>query len=73
MNKMNNTGAVTISKREYRELLQLKERIDRLLRVVAHERKALMSGEDLLRFSLRLKMKGGPKDLSAKMDSYLYG
>lgn len=62
---------ITITKKEYKELYRLKERLDNILKVAVVEEKQIMTGNDLLTFS-KLKIKGGPKDLSQKMDSYLY-
>lgn len=64
-------ATITITKKEYKELYRLKERLDNLLNVIIVKEKQIMTGGDLLIFS-KLKIKGGPKDLSQKMDSYLY-
>ena len=62
---------ITITKKEYKELYKLKERLDNILKTTIVKEKQIMRGGDLLTFS-KLKIKGGPKDLSRKMDSYLY-
>lgn len=62
---------ITLSKKEYRELRQLRAKLDQLLGTVSLREKPIMTGDDLLRFA-KMKIKGGPKDLSLKADSYLY-
>jgi len=64
-------ATITITKKEYKELYRLKERLDNILKAAIVKEKQIMTGSDLLTFS-KLKIKGGPKDLSQKMDSYLY-
>jgi hypothetical protein len=63
---------ITIPKKEYNELYRLKEKIDRLLTFDLGVEKRQMTGKDLLKFS-KLKIRGGPKDLSNRIDYYLYG
>ncbi|HHD92085.1 MAG TPA: hypothetical protein ENL06_00465 [Candidatus Portnoybacteria bacterium] len=65
---------VTISKKEYKELLQLRKGLDQILKKVIPTDiigKKPMKSKDLLEFA-KLKIKGGPKNLSKKIDSYLY-
>jgi hypothetical protein len=62
---------ITIPKKEYKELLKLKERLDQILKKVLIKEKKTLKGGELLNFA-RLKIKGGPKDLSEKTDFYLY-
>ena len=62
---------ITITKKEYKELYKLKERLDNILKTTIVKEKQIMTASDLLIFS-KLKIKGGPKDLSQKMDYYLY-
>jgi len=66
---MNN---ITISKKEYEELLQLKEKLDQILMRTLIREKKPMTGSVLLNF-VKLKIKGVPKDLSENTDFYLYG
>lgn len=62
---------ITLSKKEYRELKQLRAKLDQLFGAVSLREKPVMTGDDLLHFA-KIKIKGGPKDLSLKVDSYLY-
>lgn len=43
-----------------------------LKKALKNKEELIGGGNDLLALS-KLKIKGGPKDLSAKLDSYLYG
>jgi len=65
-------GNITIPKKEYQELLRLREELNRILKRIRIKEKTPMRGEELLEFT-RLKIKGGRKDLSEKTDYYLYG
>jgi hypothetical protein len=62
---------VTIPKKEYKELLKLKERLEQILKKVSTKREKKLKGVDLLDFA-KLKIKGGTKDLSEKINFYLY-
>lgn len=63
---------VTISKKEYEELLKLKERLERILKKVSTKEKKTLKGAELLDFT-KLKIRGGTRDLSEKINFYLYG
>jgi hypothetical protein len=63
---------VTIPKKEYEELLKLKEKLERILKKVLTKEKKTLKGADLLDFA-KLKIRGGAKDLSEKINFYLYG
>ncbi|MFH0755326.1 MAG: hypothetical protein V1910_01515 [bacterium] len=66
-----NTQTIIISKKKFDELFVLKEKLDSILKSVLPQEKKGIKGSDLLDFA-KLKIKGGPKDLSEKMDLYLY-
>lgn len=62
---------ITIPKKEYRELIQIREKLDWILkRGWTKERKPL-TGAELLKLA-KLKIKGGPKNLSEKAEFFLY-
>lgn len=64
-------STITIPKKEYKELLRLREKLDQILKRALIKEKKPMTGGDLLNLA-KLKIKGGPRDLSEKTDLYLY-
>ncbi len=58
---------------KYKNLIEEKNKIERNLRLLLIKKikKVAFKGNDLLDLA-KLKIKGGPKDLSQKLDSYLY-
>jgi NifU-like protein involved in Fe-S cluster formation len=62
---------VIIPKKEYEELLKIKEKLDQILKKVSIKEKRVLKGTDLFGLT-KLKIRGGPKDLSEKVNSYLY-
>jgi len=62
---------IILSKKEYQKLLKLKKELDQILRKIQIKEKKLVKGSKLLDLA-ELKIKGGPKDLSEKIDFFLY-
>ncbi len=60
---------ITIPKKEYKSLYRLKQKLEDILRMAVKRNK--ITGKDVLEFT-KLKIKGGPRNLSEKLDSYLY-
>lgn len=58
--------------KEYKELLNEKAHIEEELRWFLVKKMPLIKHLDALKDIARLKLKGGPKDLSLKLDYYLY-
>ncbi|MCD6148879.1 hypothetical protein J7J18_05915 [bacterium] len=63
--------SITIPRKEYRELLRLREKLDKILKETLIKERKPMRGRDLLNLA-KLKIKGGPRDLSEKTDLYFY-
>jgi hypothetical protein len=64
-------STVTILKKEYKELLKIKEKLNQILKKVLIKEKRALKGADLFGLT-KLKIRGGPKDLSEKVNFYLY-
>jgi hypothetical protein len=65
---------ITIPKKEYEELLKIKERLDQVLKKIsikAIKEKKVLKGAELFDLT-KLKIRGGPRDLSGKVDFHLY-
>jgi predicted CopG family antitoxin len=63
---------ITIPKKEYKELAQGKKQLSEVLRLLlAKEIRAMPKKNDLLDLA-KLKLRGGPKNLSSRLDFYLY-
>jgi hypothetical protein len=60
-----------IKEKEYKNLLELKRKLDEILKNVFIEKRKQITACDLLDLT-RLKIKGGPKDLSQKARFYIY-
>lgn len=62
-----------IIQKEYQKLLKERKKIEISLRILLKKKlQDLTQGKDLIGL-IKLKLKGGPKDLSSKFDFYLYG
>lgn len=58
--------------REYERLLEQKRRIDVSLKMmIVRKFRKFTTGNNLLKLA-GLKLKGGPRDLSSRLDAYLY-
>ncbi len=60
-----------IKEKEYKNLLKLKKELDEILKNVVIEKRKQMTAYELLDLT-RLKIKGGPGDLSKKGKFYIY-
>jgi hypothetical protein len=60
-----------ISQKEYKDLLRLKKKLDFILKNVVIKDRKEMTALDLLDLA-KLKIKGGPKDLSERAKFYIY-
>jgi len=60
-----------ISQKEYKDLLRLKKKLDFILKNVVIKDRKEMTALDLLDLA-KLKIKGGPKDLSQRAKFYIY-
>jgi hypothetical protein len=60
-----------IKEEEYKNLLKLKKELDEILKNVVIEKRKQMTAYELLDF-IRLKIRGGPRDLSKKGKFYIY-
>ncbi len=60
-----------IKEKEYKSLLKLKKKLDEILKNVVIEKRKQITAYELLDLT-RLKIKGGPKDLSQKARFYIY-
>jgi len=58
--------------KEYKELLGERAQIEKELRRFLTSKLLVVRNSRALREMAYLKLKGGPKDLSAKLDNYLY-
>lgn len=58
--------------REYEKLLEQKRQIDVSLKMIIVKKfRKFTTGNNLLKLS-ELRLKGGPRDLSSRLDTYLY-
>ena len=60
-----------IKEKEYKNLIKLKKKLDEVLKNIFIEQKRTMNAYELLDF-IRLKIRGGPRDLSKKGKFYIY-
>jgi hypothetical protein len=60
-----------ISQKEYKDLLRLKKKLDFILKNIVIKDRKEMTAWDLLDLA-KLKIKGGPKDLSERAKFYIY-
>jgi hypothetical protein len=60
-----------IKEKEYKNLLKLKRELDEILKNVFIEKRKQITAYELLDF-IRLKIRGGPRDLSKKARFYIY-
>ena len=60
-----------IKEKEYKNLIKLKKKLDEILKNILIEKKRTMNAYELLDF-IRLKIRGGPRDLSKKGKFYIY-
>jgi hypothetical protein len=60
-----------IKEKEYKNLIKLKKKLDEVLKNIFIEQKRTMNAYELLDF-IRLKIRGGPRDLSKKAKFYIY-
>lgn len=63
---------MTIQKKEYRDLLRKKERVNKELRLFFLNKPTVFEDSNDLLNVAKLKIQGGPKDISANLDNYLY-
>jgi hypothetical protein len=61
-----------ISQKDYKDLLRLKKKLDFILKNVVIEDRKEVTALDLLDLANKLKIKGGPKDLSQRAKFYIY-
>jgi hypothetical protein len=66
-----NIMAIKIKEKEYKNLRKLKKELDEILKNVVIEKRKQMTAYELLDLT-RLKIRGGPKDLSKKGKFYIY-
>ena len=63
-----------IFQKSYERLVRDKKRVDGALQLlIAKQRDSLYAGREALLSMARLKIKGGPHDLSGRLRDYLYG
>jgi hypothetical protein len=60
-----------ISQKEYKDLLRLKKKLDFILKNVEIKNRKEITAGNLLDLA-KLKIKGGPKDLSERAKFYIY-
>jgi hypothetical protein len=61
-----------ISQKDYKDLLRLKKKLDFILKNVVIKDRKEVTALDLLDLANKLKIKGGPKDLSQRAKFYIY-
>jgi len=63
---------ITVSKKEYRKLIKGKSCLSEILRLLLTKKmKTIPKKNDLLELT-KLKIRGGPRNLSSKLNFYLY-
>lgn len=63
---------ITFSEKELKETLNIREQLDAVFRLLTMKEILIMPKKNALLDLIRLKINGGPKNLSSDFDFYLY-
>ncbi len=65
-------NTITTSKKEFKEIFNIRRQLDKIFRLLINREIQEIPTKNNLLDLAKLRIQGGPRDLSSKLDFYLY-